>query len=95
MARGAVGVITSLKRITSTRTIDGFEVQEIINDAGGKALAKRIMDIRTTDGMLFEIKGWRYKDRSLEYLLGKADDEGGRIAGKISAQFSMTLLPRH
>lgn len=95
MARGAVGVITSLKRITSTRTIDGFEVQEIINDAGGKALATRIMDIKTTDGTLFEIKGWRDKDRSLEYLLGKADDEGGRIAGKISAQFSMTLLPRH
>ena len=94
MARGAVGVIASLKRITNTRTIDGFEVPEIINDAGGKELAKRIMDIRTTDGMLFEIKGWRYKDRSLEYLLGKADDEGGRIAGKISAQLFNDIVAK-
>jgi hypothetical protein len=36
------------------------------------------MDVRATDGTLLEVKGWMGRAKSLEYLLGKVDDEGHR-----------------
>ncbi len=57
--------------------ISDFEVEEVILDAYGNRLANRRMDIKTADGTLFEVKGWRNRERSLEYLLGKVEDEGG------------------
>lgn len=41
---------------------------------------------------LFEIKGWRDRIKSFEYLLGKLDDEGGMVAGKISAQLLKDIV---
>lgn len=43
-----------------------------------KVIGERIMDVRATDGTLFEVKGWMGRAKSLEYLLGKVDDEGHR-----------------
>jgi len=35
MARGAVGVITSLKRITDKKVIEGFEISGMVKNAKG------------------------------------------------------------
>lgn len=86
--------ITALRRITDKKVIDGFEVSGRVKNAANKDIGERIMDIRATDGTLFEIKGWSDKTKSLEYLLGKVDDEGGIVAGKISAQLLKDIVSK-
>lgn len=94
MARGAVGVISVLKKVAEKKVISGFEVTEDILTKSGDKLGTRTQDIVTTDGTLIEVKGWKDKQQALIYLLGKEEEGGGRVAGKLSAQIFKDIVKR-
>ncbi|WP_299944591.1 hypothetical protein [uncultured Microbulbifer sp.] len=90
LSRGAVGVVSMLRKLADEgKVIDDFEVREVITDAVNKKLGERVMDIKATDGTLYEIKGWKTRDLTLERLLGKDDK-----AGFLSTQLFRDLVKR-
>ncbi|MGD9170090.1 MAG: hypothetical protein PVI97_08525 [Candidatus Thiodiazotropha sp.] len=94
LSRGAVGVITMLRRLADEgKVIDDFEVSEIIHDVAGNKFAGRVMDIKTTDGTLYEIKGWKTYDLAILRLLGGEDKKGFLSTQMLSDLVKRSLDP--
>jgi hypothetical protein len=86
LSRGAVGVISVLRRIADEgKVIADFEIDGVITDVAGNKFVGRIMDIKTTDGTLYEVKGWKTYDLTIERLLGKDNKPMCAKSGEVPA----------